>query len=562
MKTTVRNIFLSLGLVSMLFASCQKPEELIPSDVKNGINSFTAKFPGDNSEENEFKAEIDYVNHIINVVFPYTYPANTTGHLTMEKLTNMRVSAGLDDNVIVSPALLYMDLSKPNHITVTDAQKKVIDYTVTAEIRKSNLCQVLEFNIPSHELSGVINEGTKTISLIAESSITALADVKLSFGATIRNYPNPTVDECTYSKDEPVEFVVRAQDGKTEAKYKVVVSEPELLEKGLRPGSEKMLWHVPMSEVGMSNLLMTTSMALTSDYVVFNTRGEDMFYIDRKTGKPAGSISVGFKGSLANFSCASDNADHILVANLAKAGEEWVVYRWDGVKSYPKKYLTFTTDAVIGRRFSVIGDLDGDAIITAPTFEGAPKAGFYRWLVRGGVLGEPEFIAINLSLSAAWNYNCDVIYSDPSDEKADYFLASYAGISALAGDNRAHVWMDGKTNKQKYFSKGISPNWVPNAVDVCKFNGGSYFVSNSVNSFTWGSDDMVYFYDLGNENLDQTYWTSDKGIYGAFVNCGEANANAYGDVCLGVSQNGVYMYMYFFFAGGQVGAVQFDCLKM
>ena len=41
------------------------------------------------------------------------------------------------------------------------------EYKVVAEIRKSNECAITKFNITSLGLSGIINESTKTISLIS-----------------------------------------------------------------------------------------------------------------------------------------------------------------------------------------------------------------------------------------------------------------------------------------------------------------------------------------------------------------------------------------------------------
>ena len=95
-----------------------------------------------------------------------------------------------------------------------------------------------------------------------------------------------------------------------------------------------------------------------------------------------------------------------------------------------------------------------------------------------------------------------------------------------------------------------------------KFNGVGYLIANSVNSFTWGADDMIYLYDLGDANLDNIVWKSEVGIYGSMSNINQANGNACSDVALRLSDNGYYMYAYFFFAGGQLVCVQFDCLDM
>jgi hypothetical protein len=52
----MKNIFKSLITVTLcLFGmvACQSPEDLTPSISRNGINSITASFPNDNSDENK-----------------------------------------------------------------------------------------------------------------------------------------------------------------------------------------------------------------------------------------------------------------------------------------------------------------------------------------------------------------------------------------------------------------------------------------------------------------------------------------------------------------------------
>ena len=59
--------YLHISLVALIvmimgLVSCQSPEELMPSISRQGINSITASFPDDDSDENSFSSEIDYAN--------------------------------------------------------------------------------------------------------------------------------------------------------------------------------------------------------------------------------------------------------------------------------------------------------------------------------------------------------------------------------------------------------------------------------------------------------------------------------------------------------------------
>ena len=556
--------YFAVALSALFMASCQQPDfKVSEAEATKAINSITASFIDDTSEENHFKSEIDYDNHVITIVFPYTYPANTKYNLTEDDLKKVKVVANLDDNCFIEPSILIMDLTQDNIITVINQKKERTAYIVRGEIRKSNACAVTAFKLVDENLVGVVNESTKVISIIKdEAPAKQLAEVELSFGATITG-TDPTKVACDYSKD--VKFTVTAQDGKTTAEYTVKVQLPSTLEKGMRSGSGKILWNNKIVDTyAPATPLMMTSMAVIKDYIVLNTRNEDMMVVNRKTGAKEGTIKLPFKSSLGNFKATGDSSDNILVTNLDS--KEIVVYRIKGINGTPTEYIRYNVGGKsYGRGISVIGSLDKDAVITMPRFE---DAGWYflRWTVTGGVLNtEPELVTINSSVNAGgWVYNCDVVATDPSNPKSDYFVNSYAKLTGgtTASEDRGTIWIDGATNKDKCHSPYTSSNWVRNALDYVKFNGVGYLIANSVNSFTWGADDMIYLYDLGDANLDNIVWKSEAGIYGSMSNITQANGNACSDVALRLSDNGYYMYAYFFFAGGQLVCVQFDCLDM
>ncbi|MFA6593040.1 MAG: DUF5018 domain-containing protein [Bacteroidales bacterium] len=544
------------AIATLLFASsCQSPEIDLPSESRDGINSLTASFMNDTRDENSFSSEIDYDKGTITIVFPYTYPANSSSFLSMQDLTNMRMVANLDDNVFVEPKLLYMDLSQTNQITVTDQVGDKKTYTVTAEIRKSKECAITDFNLKSMGLSGVVDEEAKTISIVYLGEIGKVkADVVTSFGATMS--PDPTATALDY--DSPVSIKVTAQDGVTSATYTVQKRVPEKTTFGMRSGSAKILWKKKMiDDIGITADNMTGGMAVTSKYVVLNTRGTDMVYIDRATGENAGTIALTEKGSLVNFYCTSDEEDNILVNNLAPNAGNFKVWRINGVTGTPEVYIDWATGGLpIGRKLSVRGKLSGNAIITA-AFQGATKT-FARWTVVGGALASqtPEIVTINDAAIGAWNNNCDVIYADPAKVTSDYFMACYA-------TPRAHLWMDATTNAIKHQGAAISSNWIINAVDYTVFNGCPYAAFNSVNSFTWGADDKAYLYDVSTDDgMSKTVWECDPGVYGSKAASGKANGNGTGDVALRVSDNGYYMYLYFMFTNGYVVCVQYDCIDM
>lgn len=552
MKNNIFKLIMALASILFLIGGCQSPEELIPSVSRDGINSITASFMGDDSSENSFSSEIDHNNGIITIVFPYNYPRTSNNVLTLADLDHMRVSANLDDNVTISPALLYMDLTKDNLITITDQTKTKKQYKVVAEIRKSAESAITSFELIGPGLVGVVNEENKTISIIAIDEIgPTLAKVSLSHGATMS--PDPREVELDYN--EEVKITVTAQNGTSTSVYTVKKDVPAKVEIGMREGSGKVLWAKKLqSDLGIVPLNLTGGLAVTKDHVVINTRGEASIYLDRKTGEKEGTLNMGnIVGGLTNFYNTADDDGNILVNNLAPNDGSFKIWKIKDVTSTPELYIEYNGGEALGRKISIKGSIDKDAIITAPIYAAGKQ--FLRWQVKDGALVSttPDKISINGIEGPSWANNADIVYSDPSDINSDYFVAYYTPPRELG-------WVDGTTNTVKAAGPAIGANWLINAVDYVVFNRNPYVVHNTVNSFTWGSDDSIFLFDAGSTNSISTpIWKAPIGTYGGKDNAGQ-NANGTGDVVLKVSDDGYYMHLYFMFTNGQVVCVQYDAI--
>lgn len=554
---------LYITFVAVFFAmlsGCQNPDELLPSVSRNGVNSIVATFEDGTGE---FTGHVSLVSNEIIIPIPYYYPESSDYQVSESQLSRMRVRANLDDNVILSPALLYMDLTKENVITITDQRKQRKEYIVKAEIRKSNKSRIEEFKVPSLGLTGIVNEADKTISLIAIGDLApATAEVTLSYHATIA--PNPATTALDF--DDPIEFTVTAHDGVTQSVYTVKKAVPNKLPYGVRAGSAKLMFAKKLkADVGISVDNLTGGMAVTGDYVILNTRGANSIYIDAKTGAVAGEIDLGaIEGSLTNFYSTADNDGNVLVCNLAPNAGSFKVWKVTSVTSTPEQIIDWNGGQAIGRKLSVQGSLNGDAIITAPILAAGQMIA--RWTVTGGVLASqtPDIVTMT-GLTKGWTTNADVIYTSDTDVTSDYFVASYS-------DN-TFAWVDGTTNQVRSKLDAISTNYIPNAVDYVRFNNANYVTVNWVNSFTWGSADGVWLLDVTNSanftgNLETrtspaVVWEAARDTYGAkAVTPVVANGNGTGDVALRVSDDGYYLYLYFMFTNGYVVGYQFDCIDM
>lgn len=518
---------------------------------------MTAKFPNDNSSENEFPAEIDYDNRIVKLVFPYNYPKMSDIVLPESALKRVRISASLEPNVEIRPELLFMDLTQENYIAVTDKTSgSTTNYRITAEIRKSAECMISDFSIPNLGLQGVINEMNQSISLITPDEIGEQpADVTLSHGATIS--PDPRVVALDYDREQTV--TVTAQNGEASRKYVINKTVPPKVPFGIRPNSGLLLWSKYVSELAeITNPANVKAVAPSGNHLFVCEKGSPkMIYLNAKTGEYAGTVDVsGFAGNNMPFHVAADDAGNILVCNLTAGNEKFVVWKSKGADRPFEKYIEFHAEQKMGWNISVCGSLDADAIIT--TYAQGAALQYARWQVQGGVLTSqtPEIISVQ-------NTNCgfqrwgDAVYTDPADIRSDYLAAGHAKDNE---DGKRYFFLvDGATHKIKAKGPAETKGNTPiSSVDYIEFNNSSYVAYNYVNPFTWaiGSSDAVLLYDITTDVFGSPIATIPSKEYGALGK----NANGYGDVAFHENPNGYYLYLYFVFANGRIGCIQYDCL--
>lgn len=579
MKNNInKKLFPVVLFILLLAAGCQHPYELISQRVGNGINSITASFPGDDSMDNSFKGEIDMENHVITIVFPYNWPKLSAEVLSAEKLQRVRMNANLENNVIIEPALLFMDLTVDNTITVIDNSARTrTQYVIRSEIRKNNECTLSQFNISALGLSGVVNDKDMTISLITPELIgeqtLSSDDVIVSHGAVLT--PDPRVTPLDYDTDQKI--TVTAQNGVDKKEYTVIKSVPAKVGLGIRGGSGTQLWVKSLKELtGITDPSKVTSIAVTDDHVVINERGsKSLVYLNSKTGSPVGVVDISpvVKLDTDNFSMTADDDGNILISNLCGTNggdgtKNLVIWKIAGVKAVPVKYIEYTLNMTgiqyrSGWGISVQGSLDSNALITSQLHDGKTAA-FGRWQVVNGNLKSqtPDIVKMPLAYASNWatsTFGADMIYTSGTDPNSDYFLATHLYDP---DGTRYMFWCNGETVLAK--GPGAPSGTIINAVDYKEFNGGKYLLYNYVNTFTWAisASDAVNLYDVSGGSISTSIKVCDSKIHGS-QGCGNGQAKmATSDVALKVAKNGYYMYAYFVFLNGNVGCVQYDCIDM
>ncbi len=567
-------IILSTGMTG-----CHQPDELLPPVSRNGINSLTVTFPDGSGN---FTVTVEEGMTEIVIPIPYFYPEDSDNQITEDMIKKMKVKANLDDNVIVEPALTFIDLSQTTTITVIDQRKERKQYTVRGEIQKSKNALIENFSLPEYGLSGIINHNEGTISLVTIEDLSepVLAELTLSYHASIS--PDPRTEALEYELGQ--ELVVTAHDGVTKKLYTVLKAVPEKIPFGMRPESAKLMFAKKLNaDLGIADGL-TTGIALSGNHLVINSRGNNSVYIDAKTGDKVGEIDLGsLKGANKNYYHTSDEDGNILISNLIpNDGSTFRISKLSSVNSTPEPFITWAPESgvALGRKFSVNGSILSDAIITAPLNPSGWNTQFARWQVTGGSLvsQEPEIITVTIPVGGhlsnpytspqpgrGWTTNVDIISSSSTVPNADYFMAYY-------GDNLVS-WVNGNTNTQGTFIHYNRTDFIGNSVDYIEFNNAKYLTVNFVNGMSGGTGDIVWILDATNDskfnqgNLNAStspaiVWEGPRRVYGALGIDAPIN-NVYGaDVLFKPSDDGYFLYLYFVFNNGSVVGYQFDCVKM
>ena len=553
-----------------MIIGCQQPEELLPPVAELGLNSVVAQFvnvhplTGEILDlEGEFRGVAAEGSNEIIVIVPYYYPENSENRVSIERLKKMRVRAILDDNVTISPPLVYLDMTVDNKVTITNVRKEKKEYILRGEIRKSNASKIEDFYIPSMGISGIINENEKIISLPNYASeVSVLAQVRLSPNATIS--PDPTTTPIDYNND--VQLTVTAHDGVSKSVYTLRAEEAKKLSFGMRANSAKIMFEKRMRlDLGISNNL-SRGIAATKDHVIINVSGQNSVYINAKTGEKEGEINLGsVMGANRNYYSTSDAVGNVVICNRAPNDGSFKVWKLTDMSGSTQLFIEWNTTSEIGNKLSIQGNINENAIITAPLYTGYTTS-FARWQVENGVLKShiPEIITI--AGHPNWTSNSDVVHTSATNINADYFVASYIHAPSYL------AWVDGSTNSVLRTTTGMNQNFVPNAVDFTVFNYARFVTFNWVNAFTWGFSDRVWVLDVTSHanfhGNTETYacpavvWECVEEIYGAKENGWSRNENYLGDVVFYTSADGYYLYLYFMFTNGYIVGVQFDCIDM
>ncbi len=563
----MKKIYLMLtGLLALLATACHDPEMVEPTAERQGLTSITAYFTSGQFVDQELAkltvTDENATRYVIPV--PYFYP-ETSDDETTEAMKNVRVRAEIDNNCKIEPTLTILDLTQENHFTYTNAKGESRDIVITGERVKSSKCELLTFALTNPALSGVIDEASHTVSLISADDLSSvLGTAEVSAHATIS--PDPAAAPLNYNS--PVEFTVTAHDGVTKQVYTVSKSIPEKIASGFNAETMTQIFNFdPVSNLGLpdySNLVYPSMAAIGGNLVISLGNGTTPIYLNRITGVKLGEINL---GSAQAGAIASDEADHMLIANVAAAGATVNIYKTSSVTAAPTLFYSFTndTDLPTSHKMKVIGDIDNDAMIvfTLPGVDGVTNSSrCFVLTVQGGVVVSKTTLDLS-GLGINWGpapVNTSTVVAASADGTQGYFHSQYSGSTfnwikpdmtlgaSIADDNTG--W-------------GLNPN----CLDTKRFNNVDYAALLTVSHFpSWGMGPQLYLLNVNDKtqltgaSIDATpalayYGKIDWYQTGAY-------AVAAGDVIIAPSADGFTLYIYYYdHNSGVIGGYRADCIK-
>jgi hypothetical protein len=402
----MKNKILILLAFTALLSGCHEPEYVQPTTTAIGINSVSAQFTkGDYAYNSSaiFTTTVDSLDEDIVIKIPYYFPEDSDNEVPDSLLTSMRMTASIDYNCFIEPALCMLDLTQRNEFTFTDGRGDKHTIYIRGEISGLSGNDFLSFQMLYPETTALIDNDKNTITITYNEAMDMTAcqiDYTLSPHATC---DLPTDGWVDLTKIKYV--TVTAQDGSTH-NYSIVLSNvtPVKINYGFRTGSEKQLFSLDMENLGLPRAeTRNTSLAVLGSYLVIASGdGTTPIYLNKTTGAKVGSINLG-TASGDGF-IKNDDAGHLIICNHSST--EFDIWTTSSVTEAPTLLLSYspTTGYELGGKLTVQGDITGDAVIAAPyegNDEGATNQVVY-WTIKGGVISDAHEVNLTGFVGLVW----------------------------------------------------------------------------------------------------------------------------------------------------------------
>lgn len=452
------------------------------------------------------------------------------------------------------------------------------DDSTNEGVEKRPYCEIEKFSVSVPNVDARIDKAKALIELyVSPDVLELLSDVKpageLSIGATV-------VPSFSESQDftKEVTYLVTAEDGKTQKTWTVKPVVSKFMAAGI--GSVRKVWSKTTADLGLEQGTFTgiPTIAAFGDMVVLSRPG---VILDGKTGDNTGKTlnveGMGQEGNAASqmpFIVANDSKGNLLGATLGafvrKDGDAnfpWQVFRWTALDAKPQLVFEHsqTMTESFGRKMTVVGDIDGNAILTSYNVDayninqgGSPAASpaaHYCWKITNGTVDpKAELVAVPAGYRSGNMYQ--MLWPASASACKPFYWNDMGSAAATPISRFGYVGLD---DQIVYFTGGVDPNDIPSGgkeemfkqtgfgrkvvhTQPFTFNGVNYIAVSSYFSFEQGSEgaaeSKVYLYTQLLEVSGKDYKVAYVGKEVFMESYASRNGNGTGGIAVSVVAEG------------------------
>lgn len=573
MKTIINKIFAGslMVLLATILPSCHDVE--YPEHSKeSALNSIqiSVKVPQLDEAKVVYKnidGVIDEAAHTVTFNVPYNM-SDVLDDVT--DLSKTYLLASIPTGAIITPGLGNLrDMTQPLDITITAADGSRSQYTLIANLKKSDVAEITEFSfqIGENVFNGICTPENKTVTYLVPTpdliDIIAATPTVGKFEVSPRaKIVSPDITKpLDFSKD--VKIQIQAQDESIQ-EWTIVQAAPVILDYGF--GYTRKKWQLSADEVKIGSSLDFRGMTVTSNYLVLQDRYMEHLLFDKETGAFVGKTpkpsDLNDSNKAAGMYVASDEAGKLVAGSFGgwTTGSNFVVYYYkDGETADPKRILQVSGLGDCGRKFAVAGNLSsGTAFIYASKGKGSVV---YRFRFVDGEYKDKTDIAVT-SPNAAFTYMCTPV---PLGKTAtsqfilvDQVANGLGSVSLHAADGGMISQM---TDNAKCMGGGITGDGK-----CFTFNNATYLMYSDQSGDNLKA--RLRIYDI--TKLDNFSMTEgDPRFQSEFLKftspdliVSASNGNGTGEVAYDLSADGESMFVYQMLTAGGVAKYELTKIKI
>ncbi len=267
------------------------------------------------------------------------------------------------------------------------------------------------------------------------------------------------------------------------------------------------------------------TLAVMGDNLIVSTRSAQ-YIVDIASGSSLGeaswSMDLGTYGAIT-----SDDGGNLLLFEGGTTSGAYTIYSTSSVDSAPTVLVSGTspmTGYPFGKKISIYGDIDGDAVITAPMWfnMGGQSFACIRWIVTDGVIGAAAYVKQADGNSVVRpdenNGNMDICYASTDVTSGLYYTVAYSAnvISAINAADNTYVGT---------VATILDTNYNLNCIDVIEYNSVKLIATFAGAHFAWGAP-TAYIFDV----TDPAYPTASS--WSASISRISSGSAASGDIIM------------------------------